>query len=642
MAEQHIDPLESAMPRKVQSISRLLFSMLLTFVVVLLGVSYLESKMTPPQEFELSDFRIAYTDQLTDTTLPEAAFEPAPPMGYSYYLGAPGEYVVLRTEFSASTANLNDLALLVPRARDRVSIFLNGRQIGFETIKSTDLDASYFGPRYYSLPQKHLLEGRNTLDIYVYGYRIKPRLYGAFVGDRTPLTNSFKWRYFLVTDMFSVINGIGVFMAMFALGVGLVSVTQRREYLALALALFFMVSRNLYYSLPMKDLPVAVQGLFFSVVTFGLLLSIAAFVNAWTKGDARTYRRLALIFAAYVVTSFAIDLINNDYANNFYLLVGLPIIFLVMVWVGYRLLKARQLTIPVMIGFSICFAAGFVDMMSAILIIKNLEWWPLLTSMPYTPGATLVVALGLIYSLSKQTIDLQIAEREQRTFLARELAAREQELAASYARTREQEKEAAIGQERQRIMQDMHDGIGSQLLALQLRIKQENLAATDISSELNTSLNDLRLIVDSLDTEMDDVAMALGAFRARVQPQLSAAGVTLDWEMTINEQIGGFGPKSVLHIYRIMQEAVTNALRHAQMTQLKIAMSVEPATDDMPKGVLNIRILDNGIGMSEEARQSRRGVRNMHRRAEALRGSLSIKDTKPGTEIDVIIPLREG
>ena len=618
---------------------------LICFFSIVLVVYFAERSMVPTDAKRLSEFQIAAASSLKGDVTDDVKFTPITSQWYSYRLPSANQLYVMRTSFEANKVSGQDHAFYITRARDRVSVFLNGKPIGIERNEGNYSNVNFLGPRIYTLPEQFLIDGENTLDIYLYGYSLRPRIYAAFVGEREALVNAYFWRQTLNVTSLNVVNGIGVFVAMFALAVGGLSRQQRHEYIVLGLIMFFWVGRNVYYQLPMHTWEVIHQSLMFNVTTFGLVMSIAAFANAWTSKSAGIYRALVITGIGYTVFSFLLDVVDTNWGDTLYLFIGLRLVVGALLWTGWKFITYRkQRNIPYfsIAAFGICLSTALVDVLSEILVSSNVSWWPLVTTMPYSPLAIVIVALGIIYVLARRTLHLQQAEEQQRITLATELAERKAELARSYEKTREQEKQAAIAQERQRIMLDMHDGIGSQLLGLQLQIKQENLSSQEVSSELQSSLNDQRLIVDSLDTETDDIGMALGAFRARVQPQLSAAGVELDWQMKIREQISGFGPEAVLHIYRAMQEAVTNALRHSGMTKLTIAM--EPSSEgpsNMGNKRLHIRIADNGKGINAEELASRRGISHIAKRPSALSGAVDIRNTGKGTEVSLSIPISE-
>jgi signal transduction histidine kinase len=105
------------------------------------------------------------------------------------------------------------------------------------------------------------------------------------------------------------------------------------------------------------------------------------------------------------------------------------------------------------------------------------------------------------------------------------VAERERVIVANMEEIRRNERAAMLLEERSRIMRDMHDGIGGQLLGLILQARSRKLSDEKLVSGLEQSLDDLRLVVDSLEQGEGSLTGALGAFRARIEPRCEAAGV---------------------------------------------------------------------------------------------------------------------
>jgi signal transduction histidine kinase len=246
----------------------------------------------------------------------------------------------------------------------------------------------------------------------------------------------------------------------------------------------------------------------------------------------------------------------------------------------------------------------------------------------------LIVMIGL--SLARRGAAMHArAEAANRT-LEQRVAARETELAATYQALRAQEAEAGVQRERARIMRDMHDGMGGQLLSLLMLVRSDEVPRQRLEGAVEGAINDLRLLIDSLDSVGDSLDVALAMFRERLEPRLAAAGVTLDWINRLDEPPRSLGPGAVLAVYRILQEAVSNAVRHGGATRIALLQAREDSS-------LVIAVRDNGSGMPQAARAGR-GLTNMRRRAEELGGRLEIGEGLPrtadrrGVEVRLVLP----
>ena len=112
-------------------------------------------------------------------------------------------------------------------------------------------------------------------------------------------------------------------------------------------------------------------------------------------------------------------------------------------------------------------------------------------------------------------------------------------------------------------------------------------------------------------------------------------GIDLEWKIDDVHGLDAFSPEAVLHVLRIIQESVTNAVRHAQASRI----AVEVRSSDDRRGRLRLSIRDNGRGPQRHVSSSGRGVQNMRSRAEELGALLRIEEASPGTRIELSIPL---
>lgn len=217
------------------------------------------------------------------------------------------------------------------------------------------------------------------------------------------------------------------------------------------------------------------------------------------------------------------------------------------------------------------------------------------------------------------------------------LQQRETELAQHYARQGALLRRETLVNERHRLMRDMHDGIGGQLMSLLHTSRLKPIPQTELSENLSNVVDELRLIIDSLDSVGNSIGTALASFRRRLEPTLTAAGIRLIWSNTLDDQVAHLGPREVLQVFRIVQEAVTNAIRHAHSATLRIAISSEAT----PTPLLHVVIADQGSGMDKHS-SGGHGLKNMQARAESIGASLSTQSSPDGTEITLTLPLEKG
>ena len=176
-------------------------------------------------------------------------------------------------------------------------------------------------------------------------------------------------------------------------------------------------------------------------------------------------------------------------------------------------------------------------------------------------------------------------------------------------------------------MRDMHDGIGGQLLSLLVRMRAGRVDLQEVEGEIQSGLNDLRLVVDSLDHVGDDLGAALATFHARAQAQLDSKQISLSWTQSETVKINHFKTRQILNLYRFMQEALSNILRHAQAKNVQITIVQNKA-----ENVLTLTIEDDGIGIDVvENKQAGKGLTNMKARALKLGGEVEFNLPPQGT-----------
>jgi signal transduction histidine kinase len=201
---------------------------------------------------------------------------------------------------------------------------------------------------------------------------------------------------------------------------------------------------------------------------------------------------------------------------------------------------------------------------------------------------------------------------------------------------------SAREEERRRLRRDLHDGLGSALASMTLHLneamrhhrgdpKRSMQALETVQQQMRESIADIRRLVYSLrPPALDEFGLAFALQELALQVQTSLLQVSLegaDRELALSAA-------AEAAIYRIVQEALTNVVRHASASQCQIRLKRDG-------GMLHIRIADNGRGMPAHVKQGI-GVRSIRERAEELGGSFDIESAPgSGTKIHVRLPIEE-
>ncbi len=245
----------------------------------------------------------------------------------------------------------------------------------------------------------------------------------------------------------------------------------------------------------------------------------------------------------------------------------------------------------------------------------------------------ILAALGalIVGDLARSRRALRAAARERAEREVRELRDRA-------------DRQAAM--ERLRIARELHDTLAHALVAINVRsgvtahlgVSPEAAdALTEIKDVSAQALADLRATLDVLrDPEAPasrDPAMGLASVTALVD-RANAAGLRTDAEVALN---GAVIPSVIDHTaFRIIQEALTNVLRHARASHARVSVNARA-------GSLTIDVLDDGRGATISGPGSGHGIQGMTERAAAVGGSIVAgPGTDRGWRVHARLPLHGG
>ncbi len=262
-----------------------------------------------------------------------------------------------------------------------------------------------------------------------------------------------------------------------------------------------------------------------------------------------------------------------------------------------------------------------------------LAGWAWMGQQQLTPLAILLLAAGFLYAVQRRFSSALLAVEAGRLELNRQLARQSAELQAEQQQMREAEIARALLQERQRLMQDMHDGLGSSLLSAMVAVEQGSMEQDKVVEVLRECVDDLRLVIDSLEPLGHDLVSLLATMRYRLGKRLQAGGLTLEWDVQDLPSLDWLEPPDALHVLRILQEALSNVLKHSRAIKVRMVTRFHGS-------YVEIRVEDDGLGFDVDNAQLGRGLRSQQRRAARLGGTLHI-DASPGggTRLSLLLPV---
>jgi two-component system, NarL family, sensor histidine kinase UhpB len=195
---------------------------------------------------------------------------------------------------------------------------------------------------------------------------------------------------------------------------------------------------------------------------------------------------------------------------------------------------------------------------------------------------------------------------------------------------------AAQEGERLRIAQELHDEVGQKLTAVMLQLdgltrNESGGALVEAREGVRGSLEDVRLIARRLRPEaLDDLGLP-SALAALTNSLARAGDVTI--ERRIARSLPPLHPDAELVIYRVAQEALTNALRHAHCAAVRLELR------ELDEGV-QLEIADIGGGFDPRLVPEGAGIRGMRERALLVSAALEIESAPgAGTTVRLRVPV---
>ncbi|TSE26641.1 sensor histidine kinase [Tepidimonas aquatica] len=223
--------------------------------------------------------------------------------------------------------------------------------------------------------------------------------------------------------------------------------------------------------------------------------------------------------------------------------------------------------------------------------------------------------------------------------LAQRIAQRERELNEAFAQLQAAERQRVIEEERRRLMRDMHDGLGSQLVQTLNLVRNPNaqLDRDALATMLRQALDELRLTLDSFEPMDGDLPAILGTLRRRLGPALESVGLELRWEVQDVPPLAMLDSRGVLHLFRCLQEIFANVVKHARARRITVSTWVR-------EDHVILAIEDDGVGLPpvEQRPAEGRGLRNVLARAARLGAMVRFYDAHPGTGIEFAFPIGQG
>lgn len=608
-------------------VSRLLPYLLLQALIVIatiLGLRLLAP--SDPDDFELSDFSLREAGAIRPVTLPHFTSS-------RYSLADPPLYTGAFTFRRADTAP--GWSVFLPRFSNAVEVAVNGVVVLDSRRDANANRPDRNTPEIAMIPVSLLHDGSNEIAVrlFVWG-PLKGFLDTIYVGPDAALRPAYETRTLLFVTLPVVFSA---WQSILAVILAIMWLMRRHEpvYGVLAAA---MVLGVLQAFVP-PPVPPATPSRLAAVLLASaptesaLIVVFSVLFFGWRPPPYG-----ALLFAPGLIV-FVVGLVAGPpLPRILFLVLGIPTVglcLILMACITAAAVVRRQDAASFTIGCAatIVLTCWVHDMLSAFEIMPNERTF--LSRLSYS-AMLVAIGAGLTWRFARAL--------NQVDSFAGELVARvreaEERLKASFAREEARARAAALANERTRLMRDLHDGLGGQLISI-VALSERGQEGAAITDAARAALKDLRLVIDSMDDIGGDLMLALGSWRERAAMQLRPHDITLDWRVATPQGLPlhpELRPWHVIQIVRILDEAVTNAVKHA--TARHITVTIETHDDGQgPYGVMSVA--DDGSGFAfadEEMSQTARGLRNMRSRAARCGALLDLTSDASGVRVRLQLP----
>lgn len=531
--------------------------------------------------------------------------------------------------------------------------FLNGVWLHNVPTSTEQARWAWYRPQLIQLPNAllHAPDQPNVLTIRQSTYEpfwLIPRVYLGLSDDARFV---YEITFYLAHTLASATHFFALMVGAFMLAVG-VSTRHGKSYILVGW--IATVWSTLYVLAMLEYIPYRYYELWRASGYFleGILLTLLPAYVMHHIGKPFSRRTLRVFYALSLVTPAVYWAAGRDAENLIDTVWSLPMLLLYLWSIGHLAVYAfkaqKGSTWALLVQSLFTITVGFHDFghLTGLIHRLNLEvphWFAsyALTELVY------FIHLGLPFML---IVSAQIMLEERRAYileiashsvhLREVLATREEELRQSYANESKMERKNAASLERERIYQDVHDSIGSRLIATLFSARQGRLNASTMESQIKHCLDDLRLIINSDMDATGDIQSAVFDYCMGMETALESSAFLFQYEISDGSAIHLF-PKVHMDFLRILQELVTNAIKHSGGSEILVQLAQSDTS-------IQLTVTDNGSGLPQgmalhsPAPHGLSGGRGWHgilQRARKIGASCTTLPVAQGTSIAVYLPL---
>lgn len=538
-----------------------------------------------------------------------------------------GDYHTLvgRFRFDRKDVSKDALALYTVSTRNSFIISLNGTEVFRNYAHVEEKKNTWYRPYIVPLPEGLLISGSNEVHFHVHSQE-SVGVGRVIIGPHTGLQKFYNQKFFWQISAPIVANSamvlLGGFVFLFWLGR-----RHEMELLWLSIATLLWFFRNhLYFA---ETIPIHLETYILGTVYvtyFGAVAS-AAFYFYFIRQRHRKRVVTWMFLAGIPLVLISLFVTKSDlvfYAPTLLVVITMAS-FAVLDLIRHRSFERGVLAF----GMAVTPLASMYDLAMAMIHEGD--------------GSASYIAIygGLFYtaafiiSFGKRALDAFVGLEKSNIILEQRIEEAKADLATSEAKRRKLVVGQAIANERGRLMQEMHDGIGSNLITALAVARQQNHPQST-QKTLERAITDLKITVDSLEPVEGDFVALIGNLRHRLAGNLRDAGINCKWEVEECAPLPWLDATNALHVLRIYNEAIGNVLAHSNATEMRIGCA-EKEHEGIPG--FSAYVADNGIGFDTTLETPGKGLSNLRARAKSLHGVLScVSSPNNGTVISLWLP----
>ncbi|UNT60103.1 hypothetical protein IHE35_04600 [Acinetobacter sp. ASP199] len=520
------------------------------------------------------------------------------------------------------------LSLVISHINMAGKVYLNDDLIWKDQSLTEPLSRSWNIPRTWQIPISAIKAKENTVWIYVASASIQEGNLGhVHIGpydQMQPLYQEYQFKQktlIAIGFLIEVIIGIFYFM---------VWIIYRKEsaYLWISLAVLFWLGYTsffLLYSTPLSSIQVdRLLAWLFSTYT------LISCVSIWRFANLKFPRIEKLLLYIFLLVTTVLAVIPDEYLKQtiqFLFILNMIIFLLENATYPFLTYKSKQIEVYLMAGLHAFFVPVAIHDAYQILTYQNEFWSPFIS--PFS-----ALFLGLLLGLRLYRNNKVISQFNKT--LKDEIDNVTQKLSSSLNSQYQLALENTRLQERVNLSRDLHDGIGGSIVrSIELVSRNDHLEKEKFLSILKLLSNDLRQIIDhgsSLDAKIPDSPILwVAPTRHRFMEIFDELHIAAHWQIPDKWNTSPT-PLQCLTLTRILEEALTNIIKHSQANEIRIGLEQAEQT-------LILNIQDNGVGFDPECiiEAKHIGLQSMKIRAQRANGTLNIRSSEQGTHIQVVL-----